>query len=163
MAALEDEAQATGQWAVRLASTREGGLAADLAEAVAREVHRGSPAARLTDRLLAAFDALGGVEVGTTGVKVQRRDRRAPGGGPGAVVRARDLAAVLVEAGRLAGDAGAALLVLVDEAQNTPERDFSTLWHALQEAQTVATVETGRRAAPTAGRTPARLVCDRQR
>lgn len=139
LAALEDEAREAGQWVVRIAATREGGLAADLAEVLAGEVRDHSAAARVTDRLAAALDALGGVEVGAKGVRVERRERRdrAPA--------ARELSAALVEAGRMAEAGATALLLMVDEAQNTPERDFSTLWHALQAAQTTARTEHGPR------------------
>ncbi len=137
---LEDEGRDAGTWVVRVAADRRSDLAADLSDLLAREVHAHVPGAALAERLTSALRQLSGVELGPGGVRVERRASPAPTGG-----RRRALSDALVEAGRLARASGHALLLLVDEAQNTAIPAFGALWHALQEAQNTAAMERGPR------------------
>ena len=137
LAMLEDEARDDGHWAVRVAAGRGDPLVAVIAARLRRELAAHRPGLELSDRLLSALGDLTGVEVGVRGVRVERRPQEPPAPGTQA------LADALEESARLAADEGRALLLLIDEAQNTELDAFAALWLALQEAQNAAAIEHG--------------------
>lgn len=140
LAHLADDAQQAGVWTVRVDARRRGDLRADLAADVAGTVHARDATARVTDTLAGALRRVAGVQVTTSGVRLHLRRAGGDGGDPG-----RDLTAVLVEASRLARDAGAVMVVLIDELHNAGPGELGDLCHALQQAQTATDVQIGPR------------------
>lgn len=141
LAHLADDAEAAGDWAVRVAARRGDAIVRDLAVRLAEALAARDAATALTGAVSDALRRLAGVRVGPGGVQVEVRDPE-----PGDPAdRGRALADLLVEAGRLARGRGTVLVLLLDEAQNASEAALGDLCHALQHAQGFADVETGPR------------------
>lgn len=134
---FELEASEAGHWVVRVSAVRGDAAVPDLLEALARVLVAHDVAAKLDRQAKQALKRVAGIVVGPTGMSLaDTRPKR------GVTDRwHRDLTDVLAGAGRLAEDAGVALVLMVDEAQNIDRASMAALFHAFQEAQGQTTTE----------------------
>lgn len=141
---FEAEAREAGHWVARVSAVRGDAAVPDLVEAVVDALDEVAVAVRLPRAAKQALKRMTGITVGPTGIAVSDK---APS--RASVSRwHKDLEAVLVGAAGLARDAGVALLVLLDEAQNIDKPSMGALFHAFQEAQSTTVTthhETGAR------------------
>ncbi len=134
---FEAEAREAGHWVARVSAVRGDAAVPDLVEAVVDVLDEVGVAVRLPREAKHALRRMTGMTVGPTGVAVSDK-------APARASVARwhtDLARVLVGAAGLARDAGVALLVLLDEAQNIDRSAMGALFHAFQEAQATTVTE----------------------
>lgn len=134
---FEAEASEAGHWVVRVSAVRGDAALPDVVEALVDELSAQDVAVRLPREARQALKRVAGLTVGPTGVTVtDARPKR------GATDRwHKDLTVVLTEAGRLAREAGVALLLLLDEAQNIDRSAMGALFHAFQESQSTTVTE----------------------
>lgn len=128
---LADEAEDADNWPVYVAARRGDGLVDDLVRALSATLDARNMVHRLTESARALLRAVGSVRVGAAGGGAAISARAQP-------VRAMDLSGLLREAGALARARDAALVLMVDEAQNADRPALGELCHALQDAQTHA-------------------------
>ena len=134
---FEAEAEEAGHWVVRVSAVRGGAALPDLVEALADELDRRDVAVKLERPAKQALRRVAGLAVGPTGVAVMDVPPKR-----GAADRwHKDLTEILADAGRLARDAGVALVLLLDEAQNIDRAATGALFHAFQEAQNCTITE----------------------
>lgn len=134
---FEMEATETGHWVVRVSAVRGDAALPDVVEALVDMLSDRDVAVKLPREAKQALKRVAGLTVGPTGVTVTDvRPRR------GTSDRwHKDLTIILTEAGRLARDAGVALLILLDEAQNIDRSAMGALFHAFQESQSTTVTE----------------------
>ena len=134
---FEAEALEAGHWVARVSAVRGDAALPDLVEAVVDALDDMGVATRLDRAAKQALKRTTGITVGPTGVAIADK---APA--RSAVARwHKDLTAVLTGAGRLAREAGVALLLMLDEAQNIDKQSMGALFHAFQEAQSTTVTE----------------------
>lgn len=131
------EAEEAGHWVVRISAVRGDAALPDLVEALVDTLTHAGVAVQLSRESRQALKRVAGITVGPTGVSLSdARPKR------GATDRwHRDLTTILVDAGRQAREAGVALLLLLDEAQNVERAAMGALFHAFQEAQSTTVTE----------------------
>ena len=134
---FELEAAEAGHWVVRVSAVRGDSAVPDVLETLTQELVRHDVAVKLDRPAKQALKRVAGIVVGPTGMSLSdTRPKR------GVTDRwHRDLTDVLASAGRLAQDAGIALVLMVDEAQNIDKLSMGALFHAFQEAQGQTTTE----------------------
>lgn len=134
---FEMEATETGHWVVRVSAVRGDAALPDVVEALVDMLSDRDVAVKLPREAKQALKRVAGLTVGPTGVTVTDvRPKR------GTSDRwHKDLTVILTEAGRLAREAGVALLILLDEAQNVDKAAMGALFHAFQESQSTTVTE----------------------
>ena len=133
---FEAEATETGHWVVRVSAVRGDAALPDVVEALVDELSARDVAVKLSREAKQALRRVAGLTVGPTGVTVMDRPRR------GSSERwHKDLTVILTDAGRLAREAGVALLILLDESQNIDRAAMGALFHAFQESQSTTVTE----------------------
>lgn len=134
---FEAEATEAGHWVVRVSAVRGDAALPDVVEALVDELSAQDVAVKLSREAKQALKRVAGLTVGPTGVTVgDARPKR------GSSDRwHKDLTVILTAAGRLAREAGVALLILLDEAQNIDRQAMGALFHAFQESQSTTVTE----------------------
>ena len=133
---FEAEAIEAGHWVVRVSAVRGDAIIADLLEALANVLVDRDATSDLGREARAALKRVAGLVIGRTGVTVQETPKKSASG------RAhKDLTEILVAVGRIARDRDAAVLLLLDEAQNIDRATIGALFHAFQEAQGTTVTE----------------------
>ena len=134
---FEMEATEAGHWVVRISAVRGDAALPDVVEALVGTLSDHDVAVQFSREAKQALKRVAGLTVGPTGVTVMdARPKR------GTADRwHKDLTRILTDAGRLAREAGVALLLLLDEAQNIDKQAMGALFHAFQESQSTTVTE----------------------
>lgn len=134
---FEMEAAESGHWVVRVSAVRGDAALPDVVEALVDTLSDHDVAVQFSREAKQALKRVAGLTVGPTGVTVMDvRPKR------GTADRwHKDLTRILTDAGRLAREAGLALLILLDEAQNIDKQAMGALFHAFQESQSTTVTE----------------------
>jgi hypothetical protein len=134
---FEAEAAEAGHWVVRVSAVRGDAALPDVVEALVDELSARDVAVKFSREAKQALKRVAGLTVGPTGVTVMDP---APKKGTSGRWH-KDLTVILTDAGRLAREAGVALLILLDEAQNIDRAAMGALFHAFQESQSTTVTE----------------------